>query len=84
MAIADRIAEIEKGVSFITFQRLIKRLGVSEDVSERCWAFLPLPFTGVKWPGASTSTNLTACIGSKASLTWPIWCSRTSRKPRCL
>jgi putative toxin-antitoxin system antitoxin component (TIGR02293 family) len=31
MAIADRIAEIEKGVSFITFQRLIKRLGVSED-----------------------------------------------------
>jgi putative toxin-antitoxin system antitoxin component (TIGR02293 family) len=31
MAIADRIAEIEKGVSFITFQRLIKRLGISED-----------------------------------------------------
>jgi putative toxin-antitoxin system antitoxin component (TIGR02293 family) len=31
MTIADRIAEIEKGVSFITFQRLIKRLGVSED-----------------------------------------------------
>ena len=31
MAIADRIAEIEKGVSFITFQRLVKRLGVSED-----------------------------------------------------
>jgi putative toxin-antitoxin system antitoxin component (TIGR02293 family) len=31
MAIADRIAEIEKGVSFITFQRLVKRLDVSED-----------------------------------------------------
>jgi putative toxin-antitoxin system antitoxin component (TIGR02293 family) len=31
MTIADRIAEIEKGVSFITFQRLIKRLGISED-----------------------------------------------------
>ena len=31
MAIADRIAEIEKGVSFTTFQRLVKRLGISED-----------------------------------------------------
>jgi putative toxin-antitoxin system antitoxin component (TIGR02293 family) len=31
MTIADRIAEVEKGVSYTTFQRLVKRLGVSED-----------------------------------------------------
>lgn len=31
MATADRIAEVEKGVSYTTFQRLVKRLGVSED-----------------------------------------------------
>lgn len=31
MAIADRIAEVEKGVSYTTFQRLVNRLGVSED-----------------------------------------------------
>jgi putative toxin-antitoxin system antitoxin component (TIGR02293 family) len=31
MTIADRIAEVEKGVSYTTFQRLVQRLGVSED-----------------------------------------------------
>lgn len=31
MATADRIAEVEKGVSYTTFQRLVKRLSVSED-----------------------------------------------------
>ena len=31
MAIADRIAEVEKGMSYTTFQRLVKRLGISED-----------------------------------------------------
>ena len=31
MAIADRIAEVEKGVSYTTFQRLVKRLRVSEE-----------------------------------------------------
>ncbi len=31
MAIADRIAEVEKGVAYTTFQRLANRLGVSED-----------------------------------------------------
>lgn len=31
MAIADRIAEVEKGVSYTTFQHLVRRLGVSED-----------------------------------------------------
>ena len=31
MAIADRIAEVEKGVAYTTFQRLVRRLGVSED-----------------------------------------------------
>jgi putative toxin-antitoxin system antitoxin component (TIGR02293 family) len=31
MALADRIAEVEKGVAYATFQRLVKRLGISED-----------------------------------------------------
>ena len=31
MTLADRIAEVEKGVSYTTFQRLVQRLGVSED-----------------------------------------------------
>lgn len=31
MAMADRIAEVEKGVSYTTFQRLVQRLGVSEE-----------------------------------------------------
>ena len=30
MAMVDRIAEVEKGLSYIVFQRLVKRLGVSE------------------------------------------------------
>jgi putative toxin-antitoxin system antitoxin component (TIGR02293 family) len=31
MALADRIAEVEQGVSFATFQHLVQRLGVSEE-----------------------------------------------------
>ncbi len=39
MAIADRIAEVEKGVSYATFQGLVKRLGVSEDCLRKVLGF---------------------------------------------
>lgn len=31
MVITDRIAEVERGISYATFQGLVKRLGVSEE-----------------------------------------------------
>jgi len=39
MAIADRIAEVEEGFSYPTFQRLVKRLGVSEDRLRKALGF---------------------------------------------